>query len=125
MDSPRGKSCSTNLAASYNVITSWVCAVGVVEPVLSYTCGGITTCTRLGDDLLKMSSLEKDLGFLAHNRSAMSCGLKLEHSKFHNNTRKNVLTVRVTEHWKRLPREESLSLEIIKTHLTAYVCDLL
>ncbi|KFV87211.1 hypothetical protein N308_01781, partial [Struthio camelus australis] len=46
-------------------------------------------------------------------------GQKLKHKKFHLNLRKIFFTVRVTEHWKRLPREvvESLSLEIFKTHL--------
>ena len=39
---------------------------------------------------------------------------KLEHRKFHANLRKNFFTVRVTEHWNRLPRLvlESPSLEI-------------
>ncbi|KGL80090.1 hypothetical protein N309_13934, partial [Tinamus guttatus] len=41
--------------------------------------------------------------------------------KFHGNLRKNFLTVRVTEHWNKLPREvvESPSLEIFKTRLDA------
>ena len=30
---------------------------------------------------------------------------KLEHRKFHTNMLKNLFTVRVTEHWNRLPRE--------------------
>ncbi|KGL83203.1 hypothetical protein N309_13073, partial [Tinamus guttatus] len=48
-------------------------------------------------------------------------GQKLKHQKFHRNLRKNSLTVRVTEHWNRLPREvmESPSLEIFKTRLDA------
>jgi len=45
---------------------------------------------------------------------------KLEHRKFHANTRK-VFTVRVTEHWNGLPREvvESPSLEMVKTVWTS------
>jgi len=48
--------------------------------------------------------------------------LKLEHKKFHTSIWKN-FTVRVTEHWNRLPREvvESNSVEIFKTHLDAYL----
>jgi len=44
---------------------------------------------------------------------------KLKHEKFHLNTRKNLVTLRVTEHWHRLPRGvvDSPSLEIFKTHL--------
>ena len=35
--------------------------------------------------------------------------------------------MRVTEHWNRLPREvvEFPSMNILKTHLDAYLCDLL
>ncbi|GAB0180397.1 translation initiation factor IF-2-like [Grus japonensis] len=52
---------------------------------------------------------------------------KLEHRKFHLNTRKNFFTLRVTKHWNRLPREvvESPSLEIFKTHLDMILCNLL
>ncbi|GAB0178558.1 hypothetical protein GRJ2_000321100 [Grus japonensis] len=54
-------------------------------------------------------------------------GHKLEHRKCHLNMRKNFFTVRVTEHWNRLPREavESPSLEIFKTHLDVILCNLL
>jgi len=43
------------------------------------------------------------------------------------NTRKNVFTVRVTEHWNRLPRGMvgSPSLGTFKTHLDAFLCALL
>ena len=56
-----------------------------------------------------------------------SSGLKLEHRTFCTNMRKNFFMVRVTEHWKQLPRDvvESPFMEIFKTHLDAYLCDLL
>ena len=40
---------------------------------------------------------------------------------------KNFFTVRVMEHWNRLPRQvvESPSMEIFKTCIDAYLCDLL
>ncbi|KFV82887.1 hypothetical protein N308_04370, partial [Struthio camelus australis] len=46
-------------------------------------------------------------------------GHKLKHRKFHLNRRRNFFTLRVTEHWNRLPREvmESPSLEIFKSRL--------
>ena len=47
--------------------------------------------------------------------------------KFYTNKQKNAFTVRMTEHWNRLPREvvESPSMEIFKTHMDTYLCDLL
>ncbi|KFP33085.1 hypothetical protein N325_01838, partial [Colius striatus] len=46
-------------------------------------------------------------------------GYKLEHKRFQRNTRKNFFTVRVMEHWNRLPQlvVESPSLGTFKTHL--------
>jgi len=54
-------------------------------------------------------------------------GRKLKHRKFRLNMRKNFFTLRVMEHWNRLPREveESPSLEIFKTHLDKVLCSLL
>ena len=56
-----------------------------------------------------------------------SSGLKPEHRKFHTNMRKNFFTVGVTEHWNRLLIEfvECPSMEIFKSYLYAYLCDLL
>ena len=57
-------------------------------------------------------------------------GLKLEHRKFHTNVQKYFFTVRVMERWHRLPREvvESIcrvNMEIFKTCLDTYLCDIL
>ena len=54
-------------------------------------------------------------------------GHKLRNRKFHLNMRKNFFTVRVTEHWHRLPREvvESPALEIFTTRLDGILCNLL
>ncbi len=54
------------------------------------------------------------------NRTSSS-SLKHEHRKFHTNMQKNFFTVRVMEHWNRLPREvvESPPMEIFKIHLAA------
>ncbi|KFP33976.1 hypothetical protein N325_03327, partial [Colius striatus] len=51
-------------------------------------------------------------------------GMKLEHKKF--NIRKTCFTVRVMEQWNRLPRGvvESPSLEVFKTHLDMFLCNL-
>ena len=52
---------------------------------------------------------------------------KLEHRMFHNNMQRNFSTVRAMECWNRLPREvvELSSLEILETHLDAYLCSVL
>jgi len=54
-------------------------------------------------------------------------GHKLRYRKFHLNMRKNFFTLRVMEHWNRLPREavDCTSLEILKTRLDAVLCSLL
>ncbi|KFV80422.1 hypothetical protein N308_07687, partial [Struthio camelus australis] len=53
-------------------------------------------------------------------------GHKLNHRKFHLNLRKNFFTVRVTEHWNRLPREVVESpLEIFKSRLDVILGNML
>ncbi|KFW02244.1 hypothetical protein N326_06956, partial [Eurypyga helias] len=54
-------------------------------------------------------------------------GHKLENRRFNLNVRKPFFTVRVTEHWNRLPREvvESPPLETFKSRLDLFLCDLL
>ena len=50
---------------------------------------------------------------------------KLKYRKFCTNMRKNFFTVRVVEHWDRLPREVVESpMEMFKIHLDAYLCNL-
>ena len=53
-------------------------------------------------------------------------GHKLDHRKFCTNMQRN-FSVRVMEHWNRLPREvvNSPYLKIFKTHLDAYQCNLM
>ena len=60
------------------------------------------------------------------SKGTRNSGLKHEHKKFLTN-RQNFFTVRMTEHWNRLPREvvESSSMELFKACLDAYLCDLL
>jgi len=54
-------------------------------------------------------------------------GYKRNHRKFRLNMRKNFFTLRVMEHWNRLPTEvvDSPSLEIFKAHLDEVLCSLL
>ena len=54
-------------------------------------------------------------------------GHKLKHRRFCLNIRKHFFTVRVTEHWHRLPREamESPSLEMLRSHLGTVLGSLL
>jgi len=60
------------------------------------------------------------------SKGTRNSGLKHEHKKFLTN-RQNFFTVKMTKHWNRLPREvvQSPSMEVLKTHLDTYLCDLL
>ena len=61
--------------------------------------------------------------FYVLSQRCCACFIKM----FHLNMRKNCFTLRVMEHWNRLPREavESPSLEIFKTSLDKVLCSLL
>lgn len=52
-------------------------------------------------------------------------GHKVEHRKFHMNTRKNLFTLKVTRHPNKLMRETVDSLEIFKTCPGTFLCNLL
>ena len=67
------------------------------------------------------------LFLVVHSNRTRSNGLKLVHRKFCTNMWKNIFTVRVKEHWNRLPGDlvESPSMEIFKTCLDACLGDLL
>jgi len=70
---------------------------------------------------------EASIFSVVHSSRTRSNGLKLENRKFLTNMQKNFSTVRMMEDWNRLPREvvESPFMEIFRTHLDAYLCDLL
>ena len=85
---------------------------------------------RLRGDLINIYKYLRGSGRQMHearlfsvvcSNKTRSNGLKVE---FHTNTS---LQVRVTEHWKKLSKKvvESLSMEIFKTCLDSYLCDLL
>ena len=64
---------------------------------------------------------------VAFSNRTRSTGLKFEYRKFHRNMWKNFFTVRVMAHWDRFSTEvvESLSVEMFKKHLDAYLYNLL
>ncbi|KFV76417.1 hypothetical protein N308_05888, partial [Struthio camelus australis] len=70
---------------------------------------------------------EASLFSMVPSNSTRGNGQKLNHRKLHLNLRKNFFTVRVTEHWNRLPGEvvESPSLEIFKSRLDVILGNML
>ena len=64
---------------------------------------------------------------MVHSDRTRNNSLTLKQRKFQTKIMwKNFFMVRVMEHWNRLPREvvESPAMEIFKTHLDVYLCDL-
>ena len=68
----------------------------------------------------------KSLLVVPSNRTRSS-GHRLEHRNFYLNMRKYFFTVRIAEHWNRLPTKdmEFPSLKILKTCLDTFLCNLL
>jgi len=66
---------------------------------------------------------EARLFLVVHRDRIKGNGLKLVCRKFCTNMQENFITIRVTEHWNRLPREvvESPSVEIFKTRQDTYL----
>jgi len=62
-----------------------------------------------------------------HSNRTRGNSYKLKHRKFRADMHRSFFTVRVTEHWNRLPREvvQLPSLETFKTRLDTYLCNLL
>ncbi|KFP24620.1 hypothetical protein N325_01144, partial [Colius striatus] len=87
---------------------------GDLTNIYKYLRGG---CQEVGTSLFCI---------VASNRTRGN-GKKPEHKKFHLNIRKNFFTLRVTEPCHRLPREfvESPSLEVFKTFLDMFLCNLI
>jgi len=88
---------------------------------------------RLRGDLINAYKYLKDgcqedgakLFSVVSSNKKRASGHKLKRRKFHLNM--TLFTLRVTEHWNRLPRDvvESPSLEIFKTRLDEVLCSLL
>ena len=70
---------------------------------------------------------EARLLLVMRSHGSRNGGLKLEHWEFHTSMWKDFFTLRVMECWNRLSKEvvESPSMEIFKTHLDAYLYNLL
>ena len=116
-------------------------SVPVRAPVRPRTAGGEAPFHRLAPvrasdwgDLIRVCKYprggetdEARLSLVVCSNWTRSNGLKPEHREFRTDMWKSFFTVRVTEHRNSLPREvvESPSVEILKAHLGAHLCDLL
>ncbi|KAJ7410578.1 rna-directed dna polymerase from mobile element jockey-like [Willisornis vidua] len=102
-----------------NLIVSQQCALvarranGVLRSIRK------NVATRCQDDGVRLFSV-------VPSDKIRSNGNKIKHKKFHLNMRKNCFTLRVAEHQNRLPREmvESPSLEIFKSYVDKFLCNL-
>lgn len=61
-----------------------------------------------------------------HSNGTRGTGPKQKHRKFYLNMKKNLCTLRMTEHWNRMSREAVESpLEIFNPQLDVILCNLL
>jgi len=94
---------------------------GLVQPEEEQAVRGPNTCLQMSQGWVSRGCGQTLFSVVPSNRTRGN-GHKLKLSKFRLNMRKNFFTLRVTEHWNRLPREV---VEIFKLRLDAVLSSLI